>query len=99
MATINIVNAIYLQLFILLPNLPEWMRFQIWNYLILDTFQVIGIVLMISSAVIVYYEKYWPYGGIIGIWGALSTIQFLSLLLGGLGAFINLCSRPEPKRT
>jgi hypothetical protein len=98
-ATLNIANALYLQLFVLIPSIPAWMAFQIWNYFILDAILVIGVILMYGGAILIYFEKGWPYGGVIALWGAFMTIQFLSIILGGLGAFITLCSRPEPKRT
>jgi hypothetical protein len=98
-ASVNIANAIYLQIFVLIPSIPSWMGFQIWNYFILDAFLVIGTIMMYAGAAIIYFEKAWPYGGIIVLWGAFMTIQIFSIFLGGLGAFISLCSRPEPKRT
>lgn len=98
-ATVNIVNIIYLQIFVLLPSLPEWMGYQIYNFLILDAFLVIGIIFMFSGAAIIYFEKSWPYGGVIALFGVFMTLTIFAIFLGGLGAFINLCSRPEPKRT
>ncbi|MFX1319351.1 MAG: hypothetical protein ACFE9D_12285 [Promethearchaeota archaeon] len=99
LATVNIGNAIYLQLSVLIPSLPPWMGFQIWNYIILDAILVVGLVFMYIGAVVVYFEKGWPYGGVIALLGAFMTIQLFSIILGGLGAFIAFCSRPEPKRT
>lgn len=99
LATVNIGNAIYLQLSVLIPSIPPWMSFQIWNYIILDAILVVGLLLMYIGSVLVYFEKGWPSGGIIALWGAFMTIQWISIILGGLGAFITLCSRPEPKRT
>jgi hypothetical protein len=97
-ATVNIIYSIYLQLFVFLPSLPAWMGFQIYNYLILDILVVIGVLLMYGGAVIIYFEKSWPYGGIIALFGAFMSITLFAIFLGALGAFINLCSRPEPKR-
>ncbi|MFX1565921.1 MAG: hypothetical protein ACFFCH_08020 [Promethearchaeota archaeon] len=96
-ATTNIIYSIYLQLFVFLPSIPTWMGFQIYNYLILDALLVIGVLLMYGGAVIIYFEKSWPYGGIIALFGAFMSLTLLALFLGALGAFINLCSRPEPK--
>ncbi|MHA2427845.1 MAG: hypothetical protein ACXADB_07465 [Candidatus Hermodarchaeia archaeon] len=98
-ATVNVVNIIYLQIFVLLPSLPEWMGYQIYNFLILDAFLVLGIIFMFSGAAIIYFEKSWPYGGVISLFGVFMTLTIFAIFLGGIGAFINLCSRPEPKRT
>ena len=98
-ATVNVVTTIYYQIFVLLPSLPVWMGYQIYNYLILDAFLVLGIILMFSGAAIIYFEKSWPYGGVITIFGVFMTLTIFAIFLGGLGAFINLCSRPKPKRT
>lgn len=99
LATVNIGNAIYLQLTVFIPSIPPWMGFQIWNYIILDAILVFGLIMMYSGSVMIYFEKGWPYGGVVALWGAFMTIQFISIILGGLGAFITFCSRPEPKRT
>ncbi len=98
-AVVNVVNALYLQFFVLLPSIPDWMGFQIYNYLILDAFLVGGIIFMFAGATIIYYEKSWPTGGVLALFGAFMTISLFAILLGALGAFINLCTRPEPKRT
>ena len=75
------------------------MGYQIYNYLILDAFLVGGIIFMFSGAAVIYYEKFWPWGGAIALFGAFMTISIFAIFLGVLGAFINLCSRPEPKGT
>ncbi len=98
-ATVNIISSLYLQFFVILPSIPAWMGFQIYNYIILDAFLFLGMIFMYSGAVIIYYEKSWPYGGIIALFGAFLTTTLLSIFIGVLGALINLCSRPEPKRT
>lgn len=98
-ATVSIINGIYLQLYVLLPALPEWMRFQVYNYFIFDALLIVGVLLMYGGAAVIYFEKSWPYGGVLALFGAFMTISVFSIFLGALGAFIHLCSRPEPKRT
>ena len=98
-AVVNMINLLYLQIFVILPTIPEWMGYQIYNYLILDAFLIGGIIFMFSGATIIYFEKSWPWGGAMALFGAFMTVAIFAIFLGALGAFINFCSRPEPKRT
>ncbi len=87
------------QLLVIFPSLPPWMSYQIFNYFILDWFTFLGGILMFISAAIIYFEKWWPLGGVMALFGALVTVSIFSVVLGVIGGFVNLCSRPKPKRT
>lgn len=53
---------------------------------------------MLIGAWVIYAEKHWPIGGVLALFGAFITINIFSVVFGATGGFMNLCSRPEPKR-
>lgn len=99
-ATIVFALSIFYQYAVLLPSLlSQGLGHLFINYLILDFFTILGGILMYSSAIVIFYQRWWPAGVVLAFFGAFLSVAPFSVILGLVGGIINLCSRPEPQIT